>query len=460
MADIEVVAYLTHLATQAHATASSQNQARCALSFLYEQVLRRNLGELGGIVRAKLSERKPTFLTTDKVNSIMRHLDGTPYIVAALMFGAGMRIVEVMRLQIQDVDFERQHVLVRDKKGGGGRLVPLPEKVVDALRTQIASAKSIHKHDLNKGLGAVSRPNKISERKRSNAVNALQWQFLFPSPSLSIDPRTRRTHRYHMSQGVLNKAFRHAVSQEGIAKRVAPDILRHSFAINMLALGSDIRVVKELMGHSNLKTTQFYRHATQMSDCPPIPSEWLPTPKQCARLARFNRMLRSGSSLEDIEAKRWSQDVGDYSIYCLAENGKRVRYIGISSQAPEIRRRQHLADCGRGNNLYKENWLRSCVERGIPITIHVVRSGLTAERASLMEFELIRFFKKAFSLVNTHAGGATGYAGLSEESKEKHRINTEKGLIASAQRELEVKDMERGYCLLEEWGYNEEKVQP
>ena len=187
------------------------------------------------------------------------------------------------------------------------------------------------------------------------------------------------------------------------------------------------------------------------------PTGLLPTPARCRRLAWLNRMLRSGLTLEEIEAKRWSKDSGEYSIYCLAENGKRVRYIGITNQSAEVRLRQHLADCGRGRNLYKENWIRSCVSKGVPVTIHIVRSGLPSDRACMIEFELIRFFKRPFALVNTHAGGATGYAGLSEESREKHRINTEKGLMASWEREQEAIDMARGYCLLEEWEWVEDE---
>jgi hypothetical protein len=389
----------------------------------------------------------------------LAHLSGTHYLIASLIYGAGMRIVEAVRLRIQDVDLDQQQVRVGGEKDEVFRLAPLPLKTAEALRTQMAIATTIQRHDLNNGLASVPLP-RVVKHERPSMNKALRWQFLFPAQSLCIDPRTGLEQRYHMSQGVLQTAFRRAASQAGIAKGVGPDSLRHSFAIHMLALGSDVRTVKEIMGHSSLKTTQFYNHSTQASDCPDIQSDFLPTPRRCARLAWLNRMLRSGISLEEVEARRWSHDVGDYSIYCLAEDSKRVRYVGITNQAPETRLRQHLADCGRGKNLYKENWLRSCVKRGIPITIHVVRSGLTAERAAMMEFELIRFFKKALSLVNTHAGGSTGYAGLSEESKKKHRINTEKGLIASSQRELEAQDMERGYCVLEEWGWDDGKAQP
>ena len=457
--DTEVVAFLTQLATQAHVTASTQNQALSALMFLYAHVLKRDPGKLEGRVMAEPSKRKPTSLTTGEVTSILGCLNGIPYLIASLIYGTGMRIREVMRLRIQDVDLGQHQISVRDDNNQMVRLKPLPLKAANALLTQMAIAKDRQTEDLKNGHAPIFPPT-VAEPERSGMKKSLGWQFLFPSRSLYVDPRTGLEQRCHMSQAGLLSAFRRAASQAGIAKSVGPEILRDSFATHMLALGSDVRTVKEIMGHSSLKTTQFYNHAPQAIDCPVIQSDFLPTPKLCSRLAWFNRMLRSGISLAEIEARRWSRDEGDYSIYCLAEDSQRVRYIGITNQAPESRLRQHLADCGRGRNLHKENWLRSCVQRGIPITIHVVRSGLTAERASMMEFELIRFFKKAFSLVNTHAGGSTGYAGLSEESKQKHRINTEKGLTLSFQKELEAQDMERGYCLLEEWGWSDENPQP
>lgn len=143
-------------------------------------------------------------------------------------------------------------------------------------------------------------------------------------------------------------------------------------------------------------------------------------------------------------------------MYCLSEDGKRIRYIGITNQPAEKRLSQHLADRQRGKNIYKENWLRSCAERNIKVRIHVVRAGLTAQQAGFTEELLIKLLKKPFSLTNTHSGGATGYAGLSDESREKHRINTKNGLLRSLERELESIDMERGYCLLDEWDSNDE----
>jgi|GEM_PF-698911 len=184
--------------------------------------------------------------------------------------------------------------------------------------------------------------------------------------------------------------------------------------------------------------------------------ELIPTSEECRRLIRYNRLLRTGRTPESEFEALWSKDGGDYCVYCLSENGKRVRYIGITNQPAEKRLAQHLADRQRGKNIYKENWLRSCAERNIKVTIHVVRAGLTAQQAGFIEELLIKLLKKPFSLTNTHSGGATGYAGLSDESREKHRINTKNGLLRSLERELESIDMERGYCLLDEWDSNDE----
>lgn len=181
------------------------------------------------------------------------------------------------------------------------------------------------------------------------------------------------------------------------------------------------------------------------------PDELLPSKEECLRIARVNRMLRSGSSPEAEFAARWSGEGGDYCVYCLAEGGKRVRYIGITNQHVTKRLAQHLADRQRGQNLHKENWLRSCAARNIEVTIHVVRSGLTAKQACLVEELLIRLLKRPFNLTNSHAGGATGYAGLSEESRVKHRVNTKIGSERAFEKLAEVFDMERGYCLLGEW---------
>jgi site-specific recombinase XerD len=443
----DVVAFLAHLATHVGVSGATQNQARSAVEFLYTHVLRCELGPLTGVPKVKEAERLPQYLSPDEVDLILSRMNGTSRLIATLAYTTGMRIAEVTRLRTTDIDIGRECIIVRNARTRKSRLVPLPLSCVTQLKTQIAVAQELNDR--------TSR-----EHRRQRFKSAACCQYLFPSPSLSVDPRTGQLQRHHVSETTLRRPLRDALKEAGVKRAVQSDALFHSFAMHMLALGSDIRTIKEVLGHGNLKTTQFYARAQRVATQAPFKTDLLPTPRRCEHLAWLNRLLRSGLTIEQIEARRWSRDGGNYSIYCLAENRKRIRYIGITNQAPEERLRQHLADCGRGKNIYKENWLRSCVERDIPISIHVVRSGLTPEKAGMLEFELIRFFKKAFSLVNTHAGGSTGYAGLSEESKKKHRINTEKALMAAADREFEQEQAECANDILDELKSDEELAQP
>lgn len=441
MGNSEVSHFLTYLATHENVAASTQNQARNALKFLYDHILSRDIGEITGYVSAKKqSDSETTILAEEEVIFVLNHLNDTHKLMASLVFSTGMRIGETVRLRINDIDFNRQHIRVHDSKEWHYRMVPLPPVLADALKAQIAKAKNVHDCDRKKGAGTVCLPNAV-ERFHPKINRKFDWQYLFPARSQSVDPRSGLTQRHHINESSITKAIRQAGSDIGNAVFSIEDI-RNSFICHMLALGADIRSLKEILGTSDLKKIRFYRDNIEITVNDNSNNHYFPTSKQCERLAWLNRLLRSGFTVEEIEKKRWSSKDGDYSIYCLAENGKHIRYIGITSQAPEIRLKQHMADCGRGKNVYKENWIRSCIKRSIPITIHVVRSGLPSERACMMEFELIRFFKKPFSLVNTHAGGTTGYAGLSEESKEKHRVNTEKGLLSSALMDME-EDEER-----------------
>lgn len=454
MGDPEIAAFLTHLATHESVTAGTQNQARNAVVFFYTNVLKRTVGELGGFDRAKQPEPQFGQLSAENVGRLLDSLCGTPRLMASLICGSGMRIGEVVRLRIKDVDFDRGFIFIYASKEQKQRLAPLAPKTSAGLRAQILVAKRVQDQDRADGF-RPDVPPIGSSGEAPGPSEEPSCEFLFPSPSLSVDPRSGHRQRSHLSESVLQRALRLAGVEAGIKEQVSSGALRHFFATYLLTVGADVWTVREILGSTDLKTTEFGGHGLNVGESASSLKDFLPTPKQCAHLAWLSRMVRSGVSLAEIKDKRWSRDEGAYSIYCLAEDGKRVRYIGITNQPPGARLRQHLADCGRGNNVYKENWLRSCANRGIPITIHVVRSGLPAERACMMEFELIRFFMKPLSLVNTHAGGSTGYAGLSEESKAKHRINTEKGLSASAQRQSEARDMERGYCVLEEWGWGD-----
>lgn len=451
----EIAAFLSHISTDESASASSQKQAVAAVSFLYVHVLKRDLGDAKDLISDETHDRTMSVLSSDELELILNHIDGMYHTMATLLYGAGMRASEVVRLRVNSVDFNPQRLVIPFDHRRKCRVVPFPSRTRNALHTQIASVKRIHEQDLQRGHGRASMPHAL-ELKYPEGNKTLDWQYLFASPSLLTDPRTGHRQRHHVSESALQSAIRRAIREAGIQRRVRSDCFRHSFAVHMLAAGSDIRTITEILGCPGAKIAALYRQAATTGAYALGNSDLLPTPRICERLAWLNRMLRSGLELAEIDARRWSQDAGEYSIYCLAEDGKRVRYIGITNQAPEARLRQHLADRGRGKNVYKENWIRSCIRRNVPISIHVVRSGLSAERACMMEFELIRFFKKVFSLVNTHAGGSTGYAGLSEESREKHRINTERGIMASIQRELEAEDMEREDSVVDKPGCGDE----
>jgi integron integrase len=262
----EIVSFLTHLATHANVAASTQNQALNALVFLYKHVLKRDVGDLSGVVRAKRPIREPTVMSGNEVERFMTHLSGTHRLMALLMYGAGMRIIEVIRLRVKDIDFDLQCITVRDGKGQKDRQVPLPLKTADALKTQIARVKDIHDQDLSDGFGTVYLPYAL-ERKYPNTNKAFHWQYLFPSPTLSVDPRSGRRQRHHVYESVLQEAIRRASREAGIRKDIHAHTLRHSFATHLLASGSDIRTVQELLGHNDVKTTMIYTHVLKAGAC-------------------------------------------------------------------------------------------------------------------------------------------------------------------------------------------------
>ena len=215
----EITAFLTHLATHANVAASTQNQALNALVFLCKHVLGREPGDFGEIVRAKRPIREPTVMSGDEVERFMTHLSGTHKLMALLMYGAGMRIIEVIRLRVKDIDFDLRCITVRDGKGQKDRQVPLPSKAADALKAQIARVKTIHDQDLRDGFGTVYLPYAL-ERKYPNTNKVFHWQYLFPSPTLSVDPRSGRKQRHHVYESVLQEAIRHATREAGIRKDV------------------------------------------------------------------------------------------------------------------------------------------------------------------------------------------------------------------------------------------------
>ena len=263
MGAAEINAFLSHLATDADVAASTQNQALCALVFLYKHVLGRDPGDFGEVVRAKRPARMPTVLSVEETQRIISHMQGTAQLMAVLMYGTGMRIIEVIRLRVKDVDFENGAILVRDGKGEKDRYVPLPQAAVPPLRDQIAKAKRQHEQDLRDGFGTVHLPHAL-ERKYPNTNRAFHWQYVFPSTVLSVDPRSGVRQRHHVYESVLQQAIRRATTTAGVAKDVHSHTFRHSCATHLLASGADIRTVQELLGHTDVRTTQIYTHVLHM----------------------------------------------------------------------------------------------------------------------------------------------------------------------------------------------------
>ncbi len=255
----EVEAFLTHLAVAGQVAASTQNQAKNALLFLYREVLAIELPWLDGIESAKAPKRLPVVLTTQEVQALLAQLDGTPWLAANLLYGAGLRIMEALRLRVKDVDFARREVLVRDGKGFKDRVTMLPAALAEPLQTHLRRVRALHGQDLAAGNGRVYLPYAL-ERKYPNAAAEWAWQYVFPSAKLSVDPRSGLLRRHHVQDQTVQRLFKHALRAAGIAKAATPHTLRHSFATHLLENGYDIRTVQELLGHADVRTTMIYTH--------------------------------------------------------------------------------------------------------------------------------------------------------------------------------------------------------
>ena len=254
-----VVDYLNHLAVERSVSSSTQNQALNAIVFLYTQILDLPLAELDSIVRAKLSRRLPVVLTPDQVRRLLDSLEGHHALMARLLYGTGMRLMECVRLRIKDVDFAYRQITVRDGKGAKDRVVPLPESLREPLRVQFAEVRQTFEQDGKDGVNPVYLPEAL-ERKYPNAAKEWIWQYVFPSGRLSVDPRTKQARRHHVHENGLQKAVKRAARNAGVDKRVNCHTLRHSFATHLLESGADIRTVQELLGHADVSTTMIYTH--------------------------------------------------------------------------------------------------------------------------------------------------------------------------------------------------------
>jgi integron integrase len=259
LSSAHVTTFLEHLAVDRNVAASTQNIALNAVVFLFRHVFERPLETADGYTRARPARRLPVVLTPDEVRAVLGQMSGLHRDMAALLYGTGMRLMECIRLRVQDVDFGHRQILVRHGKGGKDRAVPLPSASVEPLKAQIERVRVVHAEDLASGYGDVYLPQALA-RKYPNASRQPGWQYLFPSMRLSVDPRCGRVRRHHVNETALQKAVRRAAADSGVNKRISCHTFRHSFATQLLISGSDIRTVQELLGHSDLATTMIYTH--------------------------------------------------------------------------------------------------------------------------------------------------------------------------------------------------------
>lgn len=259
MGSSEVFTFLEYLALQRKVASSTQNQALNALVYLYDKVLEQPLGDLGSFARAKRPRRLPVVLSREEIQRLLAVMDGVFGLMAQLMYGTGMRLMEAVRLRVQDVDFDYGQVIVRDGKGQKDRVVPLPEKIAESLKNHLEQTRKIHEGDLAQGLGRVYLPEALG-KKYPAAAQEWRWQYVFPSSRVSIDTRSGEKRRHHLHENGLQKKIKNCAAKAGIVKRVNCHALRHSFATHVLEAGYDIRTVQELLGHADVSTTMIYTH--------------------------------------------------------------------------------------------------------------------------------------------------------------------------------------------------------
>ena len=255
----EVEQFLTYLAVEGKVAASTQNQAKSALLFLYREILEIELPWLDNVTQAKVPKRLPVVLTRHEVQAVLSRLQGTHWLIANMLYGTGMRIMECLRLRVKDVDFSRREILIRDGKGFKDRVTMLPETLLIPFRDHLKSVKIIHEQDLAAGYGSVYMPNAL-EKKYPSASRDWSWQYTFPTVGLSIDPHSGVMRRHHIQDQAFQRAMKQAVRDADLVKPATPHTLRHSFATHLLEGGYDIRTVQELLGHSDVSTTMIYTH--------------------------------------------------------------------------------------------------------------------------------------------------------------------------------------------------------
>lgn len=262
MGKLEVEAYLSHLASDRTVAASTQSQALSALLFLYKHILHVELGWMTGVVKAKKPKKLPVVLSREEVRRVLTRLSGTNHLMAALLYGSGLRLMECVRLRVKDVDFALRHILVRDGKGHKDRATLLPDAAVADLRAHLEMVRERHRRDLEHGHGRVFMPDAL-EKKYPNAAKEWAWQYVFPADELSVDPRGGEVRRHHVGEQVLQRAVKMAVVAAEVHKPASCHSFRHSFATHLLESGYDIRTVQELLGHNDVSTTMIYTHVLQ-----------------------------------------------------------------------------------------------------------------------------------------------------------------------------------------------------
>lgn len=275
MSSVDFKNFLSHLALKQRVSSSTQNQAFNAILFLFRQVLGKETSDLGDTVRAKRGQKLPVVLTGNEVGQLFSHMIGTNLLIAELLYGAGLRLMELARLRVQDIDFDMDTIFVRSGKGDKDRSTMLPAAVKERLRDHLKKVKALHDKDLAAGHGAVFLPDAL-ERKYPKAAKEWGWQYVFPSSKPSVDPRSGKVGRHHISDKSIQLALRDALRQAGIVKHATVHTLRHSFATHLLQNGVNIREVQSLLGHKNVETTMIYTHVLRdMKNAPQSPLDVL-----------------------------------------------------------------------------------------------------------------------------------------------------------------------------------------
>lgn len=260
----DIEAFLSNLAVIKNVSPSTQNQAFHALLFLYQHVLHISLKDSNiQSLRAKHKEKIPIVLTKEEIHSLILHLNPPYNLIGKILYGAGLRLLEGLRLRVKDIDFNRNEILIFDAKGGKDRISFLPQSIQNPLKIHIAQVKQLHLQDIEKGFGEVYLPYAL-ERKFPQANHEWKWQFIFPANQISTDPRTQKKRRHHLHESSFNKAIKKALQSTSIPKKVSAHTLRHSFATHLLENGTDIRTIQELLGHKDVSTTMIYTHVLRV----------------------------------------------------------------------------------------------------------------------------------------------------------------------------------------------------